>query len=689
MKCPSCGTWYPNQKLFCLSCGELLSEGDGQVRICKYLLLEKIGQGGVGVVYRARHITDQHEVAIKLLNQKSFGDIQTMQRFRREMRMHKKLEHPNITEFIDICEEGEAVALVMEYLSGCNLKEYINHRGALPLGEIIHVSKAVLPALGAAHEQDVIHRDLKPSNIFVTNEGDIKLMDFGLAKPTLSNEDITDSGMTVGTYLYMAPEQILGNQTGVYTDLYAFGIILYRMCTAVLPFMASGGGEFEIMEKQVRHLPQNPKELNKNIPDSLAQLIMDLLAKAPSNRPKSCAEVLSRIELLGESIVPRISEDSLSQVRIGAFSDLNSGIMATPTTSESNDDDSERSTTHTIAFNTLLSAFAIESPESPETLPFDMRRPPSLTKETLKHLKLSISNIPPLPEIWHQVQVIFENPESSPAELAKVIEQDAVLTAYILKTCNSAAYLPSGSKAATDVAIALTRIGMGGAETLILSAVAPDFSVSGKSSLAVRRIWFHGQAIALISSILSDFSQVVGSHSASMFGLLHDIGKLVILHTEPDEKLAVLKQCIEDGQDTLSAELEVLGYSHIDAGMMLALHWKLPRKLHRFIYYHHFPCWQQPESWPPDMQAPIMLVHLSHLTLSSLLKEEKSPIKLGAALNHVHESVWQDNFRTHVKGSESILYKPLHIPMTDAALYSQLRVQLERLKLAFSDLYPA
>ncbi|MDX8387832.1 MAG: protein kinase [Ghiorsea sp.] len=674
-----------------MSCGGLLSDDADEIRLGEYHLLEQIGEGGAGVVHRAIHDTDKREVAVKLLNQKSFGDVQQMERFRREMRMHEKLEHPNIIKFIEVCEQGEALALVMEYLEGCSLKEFINHRGAMALGELIRVSESVLTALETAHAKDIIHRDLKPSNIFMTNDGDIKLMDFGLAKPSKTNdEDITDSGMTVGTYLYMAPEQILGEKTGVFTDLYAFGIVLYRMSTAVLPFMATDGGEFEIMEKQVRQLAENPQTLNPKIPNVLAELIMNLLSKKPSERPQSCAEVLTIIKSLGEGEQPTTGLDAFADKQVSAFSDLNSSLNGFSGDTGDNVLD-ERSTTHTVCFHTLLAAFAVESPPAPKVHPFDMRHPPELSKETLKHLRIAISNIPPLPEIWHQVQTVFEDAESSPADLAKVIVQDAVLAAYVLKTCNSAAYLPSGSKAATDVAIALTRIGMAGAQALILNAVVPDFSAGQKSSIAVRRVWFHGQAVAMFSSILSEYSKTVDSSSANMFGLLHDIGKLVILYAEPDEKLDALKQRIVAGQDTLSAELEVLGYSHIDAGMMLALHWKLPRKLHRFIYYHHFPCWQHPESWPPDMQAPIMLVHMAHLALSSVLAKHKVDGKgadgFAKKLNDTHESVWQDNFRSHVKGSESILQKPLYIPMTDASLYSQLRMKLERLKLAFPDLY--
>ncbi|MDQ6983704.1 MAG: protein kinase, partial [Ghiorsea sp.] len=477
MKCPACGTWYPDQKLFCLSCGDLLSSKDGKVRLGEYVLLEKIGQGGVGVVYRARHEGINQEVAIKLLNQSSFGDTQHMQRFKRETRLHEKLEHPNIIHLIDVLEEGEVMALVMELLRGCSLKEYVIHRGELPLGEIIYVAQAVLSALQVAHQQDIIHRDLKPSNIFLTDAGDVRLMDFGLAKSTTSNEDITASGITVGTYLYMAPEQILGKEIGAFTDLYAFGIVLYRMATGILPFMSTGGGEFEIMEKQVRHQAEHPKKLNPNIPDALDDLIMDLLHKTPQQRPKDCAEVMSRIEALGEP--ERVSIDLADMQSEGSsvstLSDLNQIVMEQEESTLAEIEAQEESITDTISYNTLLGTFFIESPAAPESPPFDMRHPPALSRDTLAHLRKSIAKIPPLPEVWYQVQVIFDDIESSPADLAKVIAQDAVLTVSILEICNSAAYLPVGAKPVTDVALALARVGMGGAEALILGEIIPEF----------------------------------------------------------------------------------------------------------------------------------------------------------------------------------------------------------------------
>ena len=670
MKCASCGTHYPEGKVFCQTCGELLAGEDGQPRLGEYTLLEKLGQGGVGVVFRAKHQDIDQDVAIKILNAQSFGDKKHMQRFRREIETHSKLKHPNIIHFIDVYEEAGTVALVMEMLSGCNLKEYINHKGVLPLEETLRIAIDILSALEEAHKFEFIHRDLKPSNIFLTDSKEIKLMDFGLAKQLRGNEDITDSGVTVGTYMYMAPEQILGKDIGVFTDLYALGIVLYRMTTAILPFMSTGGGEFEIMEKQVRKAPQAPQELNPEIPDELNKIILHLLAKKPENRPESCLEVIRGLNRIKTLLAPTLSEHEAQTT----FSDLNTSISKLSGEFVVGSD-SEQSK-QTVDFHTLLSAFRVESRAASESPRFDMRHPPMLSKEVLARLKGAIATIPTLPEIWYQVQAVFEDETSSPSDLAKVIAQDAVLTAHVLKNCNTAAYLPSGAKENTDVALALTRIGMDAAQSLVLSAVMPDFETSPSSSHDVRGLWFHGQAIALFTRILSDFSPVVDGQSATMFGLLHDIGKLVILHLESDDKIAQLKQHIDEGQDSLLAEIDVLGYSHIDAGMMLALHWKLPRKVHRFIYYHHFPCWQKPETWPPDVQASVMLVHMAHLVLSALSKDD------------IYDGIWAGTHRTHVPSSAAILHNPLHLPMKDASLYSNMRVKLKHLQRLFPDLYP-
>jgi len=670
MKCASCGTHYPEGKVFCLTCNELLAGEDGHPRIGEFILQDKIGQGGVGVVFSAKHQDVDQDVAIKILNPSSFGDDKHMRRFQREIKTHSQLNHPNIIHFIDVYEDGDIVALVMELLSGCNLKEYINHQGALPLNEVLNISLAVLGALEEAHKHDVIHRDLKPSNIFMTDDHKIKLMDFGLAKQARNNEDITDSGVTVGTYMYMAPEQIMGQDVGVYTDLYAFGIVLYRMTTAILPFMSTGGGEFEIMEKQVRKAPQNPQELNPDIPDELNDMILHLLAKKPENRPKTCLEVMRGLNRIKQSLTQSLTEDDSKTT----FSDLNTSVSTL--SGRFNAGDYKEQTKQTVDFYTLLSAFSVDSKLAPEQPSFDMRHPPQLSKEILARLKTTIAAIPQLPKIWHDVQSVFEDKTSTPADLVAVITNEKNLSTQLLHQFNAAAYLSENSADNRDLTLALTRIGMDAAQSLVLSAVAPHFATDKRHTRDVQSIWFHGQAISMFSRMLSEFSSVVDGQSAAMFGLLHDIGKLVILHLEPDENLVQLKQHIDDGQDSLLAEIDVLGYSHIDAGMMLALHWKLPRKLHRFIYYHHFPCWQKPETWPPDVQASSMLIHMAHLVLSSLSKDGN------------HDGIWANAHRTHVKSSAAILHNPLRLPVKDASLYSNMRVKLKHLQRLFPDLYP-
>jgi len=670
MKCATCGTHYPEGKVFCLSCNELLAGEDGHAKIGEFVLMDKIGQGGVGVVFSAKHQDVAQDVAIKILNPSNFGDEKHMRRFKREIKTHSQLKHPNIIDFIDIYEDGDIVALVMELLSGCNLKEYINHQGALDLHEVLRISLAVLEALEEAHKHDVIHRDLKPSNIFMTDDHKIKLMDFGLAKQVRGSDDITDSGVTVGTYMYMAPEQIMGQDIGVYTDLYAFGIVLYRMTTAILPFMSTGGGEFEIMEKQVRKAPQNPQELNPEIPDELNKIILQLLAKKPENRPKTCLEVMRGLNRIKQSLTQSLSDEDSETT----FSELNTGVSTL--SGGFNVGDNKEQTKQTVDFYTLLSAFSVDSKLAPDQPEFDMRHPPKLGKETLSRLKTTISAIPQLPQIWHDVQDVFENTTSTPSDVIAVIEKDKSLSQKLLQQFNKVAPASENKEDNRNLSLALTRIGMDAAQSLVLSAVVPPFSSNDPHARDVQGIWFHGQAISMFARVLSEFSPVVNGQSAAMFGLLHDIGKLVILHMESDEKLGQLKQHIDNGQDSLLAEIDVLGYSHIDAGMMLALHWKLPRKLHRFIYYHHFPCWQKPETWPPDVQASSMLIHMAHLVLSSLSKDD------------IFDGIWSGAHRTHVKSSAAILDNPLRLPMKDASLYGSMRVKLKHLQRLFPDLFP-
>jgi serine/threonine protein kinase len=674
MQCPSCGTWYADTQAFCLSCGDILAKGDSPAKIGHYRLIRPIGQGGMGMVFHAFDEELERDVALKVLHQHLIEDPKQRERFRREARMHGQLNHDNIIKLLDSHDHKNTIALIMALIEGCTLKEFTKYRGALELGEIITLSRGILSGLQMAHKQNVTHRDLKLSNVLLEDGGGIKLMDFGLAKTKQCVDEITASGIAVGSYYYMAPEQIVGSSTDERTDLYAFGVMLYRLATGTLPFTSTSGGEFEIMEKQVRHQPMAPESINPEVSEELSEIIMSLLEKNPENRPADCETVLEMINRLGDP-TPLSFKTTKEMPQVSSFSELHEQLEKKPAQKAADTGKSDSNSQEDVAPETLLWAFQA-APEAPEVPPLDLRSPPPISTEVLKKLKSAISNIPLLPERWHRIQAILNAADASPSDLAKEVEQDPVIAAHVLKVCNSAAYAVPGAKPVTGVAVALTRLSMDTAHDLILQAIVPDFGSKEEPDNEVRRIWFHSQAVSLIARTLAEYSHVLEGRAASLFGMFHDIGKLVILHLEDEEKLGLLRDAIASGTPSLKAEWDVLGYTHIDAGMMLGLHWRLPRSVHRFIYYHHHPEWHEPDTWPSDMQAVTMLIQISHLLLESICEEDE------------HQGVWSSGKRSHIPETESFLQKPLQLPLTNTGVYSQLSQDISHLKLNFSDIFP-
>jgi len=636
-----------------------------------YTFYEEIGRGGMGVVYRAVHNDTKEEVAIKVLHQELIHDSKQVKRFEREARSQGKIEHPNVIHFIGMYKHNESLGIVMELLKGCSLKQYVKHHGALSTAEIHTVASELIQGLESAHNQDIAHRDLKPSNIFICDDSCIKIMDFGLAKSNNIQDDITNSGSNpIGSYYFMAPEQVLGQKLDARSDLYAIGVILFKLATGHLPFTTNGGGEFEIMEKQVRQEPPKPQDIHDGVSDVLSDIILKLLQKSPEQRFQDCHALSQALLELGAKEPLSLSGKS----EIKHFSDLqyrpNQTVSTMPSTHFHEPEDVEEDTVK----NTLLWAFKSISPSMPDVPPLDLIAPPPITVTTLQHLRQGIATIAPLPEIWYQIQNTLNNQDSAASDLAQLVLKDPILAAHILKVCNAAPYAIPDTPPVTHIALALTRLGMDAAQEIILSMLMPDI---GNETLQndVQYLCFHAQAIALFTRMLSEYSQIVDRQSASLFGMLHDIGKLVILHIEDEDKLKQLHESIAQGTASLKAEWEILGYTHIDAGMMLALHWKLPRSIHHFIYFHHHTCWHHMDSWPSDVQPTIMLVHLSHIMLSTMLADEDMP------------NIWQQNMRSHVPESNKLLQRSLHLPVNDVEFYNQMEHALKRLGLQFPDLF--
>ncbi|MGC1362712.1 MAG: protein kinase [Silvibacterium sp.] len=284
------------------------SEPVGQV-IGNYRILAELGRGGMGTVYRAQDIRLDREAALKLLPEDSLKNEESLNRFRKEARSASSLNHPHICTIYDAGEENGVPYLAMELLEGQTLAHAIASR-PLPIETTLHLGGQICDALQYAHERGVIHRDLKPSNIFVTNRGDAKLLDFGLAKRispesvsstrTTMAADITQPGRLLGTVSYMSPEQAEGKPVDARTDLFALGTVLYEMATGLRAF--PGDSSAAVLADLLRTEPVPPRNLNPKVPPELQSIITKALEKNPSDRYQSAQEMMIDLRRLNRQI---------------------------------------------------------------------------------------------------------------------------------------------------------------------------------------------------------------------------------------------------------------------------------------------------------------------------------------------------------------------------------------------------
>jgi serine/threonine-protein kinase len=248
-----------------------------------YRILELVGRGAMGIVYKALDLNLDRQVAIKVMSAEARNDPDFVERFRQEARMQAALNHPNVALLFDYFVHDGAPVAVMELIDGESLEQLIRRRGPIPAHEAIPIFKQALRGVAAAHRAGIIHRDLKTANLMITRDGVVKVMDFGIAKRQ-SATGATKASTSVGSPLYMAPEQILGRAVDCRTDVYALGTSLYQLLSGQPPFNPRGKTEFSVLSAHVNDLPEPPTIHFRDIPPPIVDAVMRALAKEPEAR---------------------------------------------------------------------------------------------------------------------------------------------------------------------------------------------------------------------------------------------------------------------------------------------------------------------------------------------------------------------------------------------------------------------
>ncbi len=268
---------------------------EGRVLDDKYRLDERLGEGGMGTVYRATHLLIDRPVAVKVLNQRFVEDEAARERFRREARAAGRLQHPNVAAVTDFGQTTDGlVYIVMELLEGRSLREVLAADAPLDIARAVSLMLQIASAVGAAHEAGIIHRDLKPGNIHIVQRRNlppaVKVLDFGIAKVAADAleeadvETLTQTGVMIGTPRYMSPEQCDGAHLTPAADVYSLGIILYELLTGATPF--NGATPLAVALQHSSKEPQRPRALRPAIPAALEQVVLHALAKSPEERPQ-------------------------------------------------------------------------------------------------------------------------------------------------------------------------------------------------------------------------------------------------------------------------------------------------------------------------------------------------------------------------------------------------------------------
>jgi serine/threonine protein kinase len=318
MLCPKCQAENQADGIFCKRCGTLLPSADegasatktyvplsfpsfsaGSTFAERYQIIEELGKGGMGVVYKVLDKVINERIVLKILRRDISEDEKMIERFRNELKLARKISHKNVCRMFDIGQDKGLFYITMECVSGEDLKSTLDRVGPLSVGKAIKILKQVCRGLAEAHRLGVIHRDLKPQNMIIGREGEVRILDFGIARSTMTR-GVTETGMTIGTPEYMSPEQAMGEEVDLRSDIYSLGVVMFEMLTDTLPFRGETAVAIALNKRE--NPPPNPRSLNPQIPPDLGALILRCLEKDRNRRPASAEEVLEALERIERSV---------------------------------------------------------------------------------------------------------------------------------------------------------------------------------------------------------------------------------------------------------------------------------------------------------------------------------------------------------------------------------------------------
>jgi serine/threonine protein kinase len=318
MKCPKCQTENPPDSSFCRKCATPLPSAEelvltqtktlvmppaelerGTTFSGRYEVIEELGKGGMGKVYKVFDTKIKEVVALKLIRPEISTDEKTIERFNNELRLARKISHRHVCRMYDLGEEGTSRFITMEYVPGEDLKRFIKRSGQLTVSKAVSIAKQICEGLAEAHHIGVIHRDLKPQNIMIDADGNTRIMDFGIAR-FLEGEGVTTQGVLIGTPDYMSPEQTEMEGVDQRSDIYALGVILFEMVTGRVPF--EGKTPISIAMKHKSEPPPDPRNLNPQVTDGLSQVILKCMQKEKRDRYQSAEELLADLKNIEEGL---------------------------------------------------------------------------------------------------------------------------------------------------------------------------------------------------------------------------------------------------------------------------------------------------------------------------------------------------------------------------------------------------